>query len=121
LSIALEQFALKHWAALLHVEEFAMMSPLDLTIDPPSMIQETAPSLVLLDLIGSSEIESLRSLLHQPPQAVEQLEQFASKSDLRRFVQWALQQSYSPALTLDEKLQLLDIAWNIQELLWASP
>lgn len=84
-----------------------------------SLIQEPPSWPTLLASIDVNEAKTLRMLLHQLPQMIEQLECFASKSDLRCFAQWALQQSYSQALTLDEKLHLLDTAWTVQELLWA--
>jgi hypothetical protein len=77
----------------------------------------------LLTLLASSDpgsVEALRSLLNQHPEALEQSECFASKSDLKHLTQAALQQSYSQMFTPDEKLQLLDMAWKIQELLWAE-
>lgn len=98
------------------------MSSIELITRPEGNAMQEIPSLLLalLRSTHNNEVETLQSILPQLPQTVEQLECFASKADLRRFTQWALQQSYSPALTLDEKMQLLDAAWKIQELLWAG-
>jgi hypothetical protein len=81
-------------------------------------LQKSAPSplFTLLTLTGH-EAEMLQLY---PFQHVEQLECLVSRTDLIHFLEWALQQSYSPALTSEEKLQLLDIAWNVQQLLWAE-
>lgn len=98
------------------------MAPIELVTRPQGNAMQEIPSLLFafLKSTPNTETEVLQSVLHQLPQTVEQLECFASKSDLRRFTQWALQQSYSTALTSDEKMQLLDAAWKIQELLWAG-
>ncbi|MBF2050632.1 MAG: hypothetical protein IGS54_25265 [Elainella sp. C42_A2020_010] len=89
-------------------------------ITPPARVhQQTAPHLFLLLSLSKSEAEMLR--WHQQNRyCVEQLECVVSRSDLRELIQWALQQSYAPTLTTEEKLQLLDLAWNVQQLLWAD-
>lgn len=96
------------------------MSFIAIAVNPTTRSeQEPAPSLfTLLISTDHCQVEKLRSLLNQRPEALEQSECFASKSDLKRLTQAALQQSYSPMFTPDEKLQLLDMAWKIQELLW---
>ncbi|HEY9621289.1 MAG TPA: hypothetical protein V6C78_13015 [Crinalium sp.] len=49
-------------------------------------------------------------------------EQYFSATDLearlKRFIQWALQQSYLKHYSQDTLLQILDCAWEAQKLLW---
>jgi hypothetical protein len=99
------------------------MSPLIELTSALAAIRETkaaSPLFTLLVLTEQAETEALCSQLDQLPEVVEQIERYASASELRRFTEWALQQSYSPRLTLDEKLQLLDTAWKVQKLLWLT-
>jgi hypothetical protein len=98
------------------------MPQIAMTVNPTTRSAQE-PMSSLLTLLTSSDpgsVEALRSLLNQHPEALEQSECFASKSDLKHLTQAALQQSYSQMFTPDEKLQLLDMAWKIQELLWAE-
>ena len=43
----------------------------------------------------------------------------ASQAELRRFVQWALNQSYSDQLAPFQRMELLNLAWQVQKLLWS--
>jgi hypothetical protein len=95
-----------------------MLLPIKLNVCSKASLQETAPSplFTLLALTGR-EAGMLQLCAFQYD---ERLECLVSRSDLIHFLQWALQQSYSPALTSEEKLQLLDVAWNVQRLLWTE-
>lgn len=95
-----------------------MMSPIELATSPAAPSQ----TLPLFKLLVSTEqfTVSAENMPHFWTRINEQIECHASATDLKCFTEWALQQSYSPALTADQKLQLLDIAWKVQQLLWSG-
>lgn len=66
------------------------------------------------------EPAQVTDFLCQLTQAIEQIECSVSEADLQAFIYWALRQSYSVYFTQDESLQLLDLAWKAQKLLWAT-
>lgn len=96
-----------------------MMPPVTVPTRSNAVHKPIVASLSALLALSEPETEVIRLVLHNFPQNIEAMECRASAADLKRFIRWALQQSYSPALTTDEKLQLLDIAWKVQQLLWS--
>lgn len=96
------------------------MSPLIELTPALATIQETQVASPLFKLLVLTEQVGTEALHSPLAQLSEDIECYASVSELRRFTEWALQQSYSPRLTLDEKLQLLDTAWKVQKLLWLT-
>jgi hypothetical protein len=66
------------------------------------------------------EATQVEAFLHELTQAVEHAASCASEAELKCFVQWALEQSYSDELNYLERMQLLELAWRIQKLLWAT-
>lgn len=66
------------------------------------------------------EFAQVEAVLHELTQEVENAAACASGAELRSFVQWALEQSYSDQLNYLERMQLLELAWRIQKLLWAT-
>ena len=80
---------------------------------------------IVFDCIFShlpSKLESAQvpEFLYALTQAVENLAACASEADLKHFVQWALAQSYSEQLNYVERMRLLELAWQVQKLLWAE-
>lgn len=63
--------------------------------------------------------EQVAELLDRLVKKINQIDPETPDSELRAFVQWALKQSYSDQLTHLERMQLLDLAWQVQKLLWS--
>ncbi|MFM7426063.1 MAG: hypothetical protein ACKO7W_13910 [Elainella sp.] len=72
----------------------------------------------VLELAEQSDMAAVQGLLNQVVPRIAAIDCPVSKPELRRFIVWALQQSDAPGLTADQKLKLLDIAWEVQNLLW---
>lgn len=72
----------------------------------------------VLNLAEQSDLTAMQGLLNQVVPRIVAIDCPVSKSELRQFIAWALQQSDATGLTADEKLKLLDIAWEVQNLLW---
>ncbi len=72
----------------------------------------------VLSLTQQSDLTVMQGLLNQVSPRIAAIDCPVSKPELRQFISWALQQSDTTELTADEKLKLLDIAWEVQNLLW---
>lgn len=114
------------------------VAPLSLLLSLPQQARAQSESQYSDQHSEYSEIDTLRTILAQPwpdtpldePLAAQLKAELASrtpeqpafeisKSELKRFIAWALHQSYAPVLTPAEKLKLLDVAWAVQNLLWS--
>lgn len=82
---------------------------------PPPPVQGNFP--VLPDPLSDMEV---RAWVATFSEAIEDYEIYNS-TELQGFVRWALHQSYSTHLHLEERLDLLHIAWKIQKFLWSNP
>jgi hypothetical protein len=83
--------------------------------------RNSQPELTLaavLNLTQQSDLTTMQSWLSQVSPRIVAIDCPVSKSELRQFIAWALQQSDATSLSSDEKLKLLDIAWEVQNLLW---
>jgi hypothetical protein len=95
--------------------EFISLSPWMLAAPHPAGLPSSFPSLP-----EQPQPDQVAEFLQQLTQMAEQIECFVSESDLQAFVRWALAQSHSSYFTQDESLQLLELAWRAQKLLWAA-
>jgi hypothetical protein len=94
--------------------ESAAAAQRPVTHKSPDLLPASFPALP-----ADPQPQEIESFLHQLTQVIEQIECMASESDLKVFVYWALEQSYSNAFTQDQKFQLLSLAWEVQKLLWS--
>lgn len=83
------------------------------------VLQNAASPLFTLLVVTEQNVAEISSTQSQSLHDLEQIERHASATELRDFTAWALQRSHSPSLSFNEKLQLLDIAWKVQKLLWS--
>ncbi|GAB4383640.1 MAG: hypothetical protein Kow00121_45850 [Elainellaceae cyanobacterium] len=63
--------------------------------------------------------EDLPDVFQQLTWAINQIDEETDEAKLRSFVQWALRQSYSPALSPLDHMKILDLAWQVQKYLWS--
>ena len=82
---------------------------------PPPPVQPTFPALP--DTLSATEVRAWVASLSK---AIEDCEIY-DPTELQEFVHWALKQSYSVHLHLEERLELLHIAWRVQKFLWSNP
>ena len=82
---------------------------------PPPLVQPTFPALP--DTLTATEVRAWVAILSE---AIEDCEIY-NPTELQEFVRWTLEQSYSVHLRLEERLELLHIAWRVQKFLWSNP
>ncbi len=58
-------------------------------------------------------------VLKQLAEAIEALPLQATEAELRQLVQWGLSQSYSEELTPMQRMELLNLVWQVQKWLWS--
>ncbi|HEY9696489.1 MAG TPA: hypothetical protein V6D10_04465 [Trichocoleus sp.] len=83
-------------------------------VSPPS-VQLAFP--VLPNTLSSAEVQAWVTTFSE---AVKQCESY-KLTELQEFVRWALRQSYSSHLRLEERLEFLHLAWKVQKFLWSNP
>lgn len=81
---------------------------------------EPIPSEILfLSLPSSLEPDQVPVVLARLAEEIKYVPFQASSTELKRFVQWALSQSYAAQLAPYQRMELLNLAWQVQKLLWS--
>ena len=96
-----------------------------IAIDQPSTESRSLKSIslepgsVLTDLPETLPRHQVAIVLQQLTEIIDHLQFEATEAEQKQFVQWALRQSYSDELTPVQKMELLNLGWQIQKVLWA--
>lgn len=84
-------------------------------LEPPAVF----PGSLFSHLPRTLHADQIPAFLDRLAQEANQAVFYASEAELRNFVQWALQQSYSNQLTHVDRMKLLNVAWDVQKTIWS--
>lgn len=82
-------------------------------------IEPSHSEVLFLALPASLEQDHVPVVLARLTEEIKYVPYQASQVELKRFVQWALNQSYSEQLAPYQRMELLNLAWQVQKLLWS--